>query len=221
MPRRQKHHHYIYRTTCLVTGKFYVGMHSTDNIDDGYLGSGKILRYSINKHGAENHRRDIVEMCSSRDVLKQREKEIVNETLLADPLNMNLKYGGEGGFEHIHASRANLNSPKFQQYRNSGALAQNGRNALRTRVTSQSECSRRAWKNKRDNMHAASKVGLAAMQTPRAREKRKQTMLERAHAKGERNSQFGTCWVTNGTAIKIPLKQLDEFISKGYRRGRK
>ena len=44
MPRRSKTYHYIYRTTCLVTGKFYVGMHSTDNLDDGYLGPGKILR---------------------------------------------------------------------------------------------------------------------------------------------------------------------------------
>lgn len=97
MPRRPKTYHYIYRTTCLVTGKFYIGMHSTDTLDDGYLGSGKVLWYSIRKHGRENHRRDIVEMCSTREALKLREKEIVNEQLLADPLNINLKYGGEGG----------------------------------------------------------------------------------------------------------------------------
>lgn len=98
--RRQKKYHYIYRTTCQITGKFYVGMHSTDNLEDGYLGSGKILGYSRKKHGDENHKKDIIEMCPTREALKLREKEIVNEQLLADPLNINLKYGGEGGFEH-------------------------------------------------------------------------------------------------------------------------
>lgn len=109
MPRRSKTYHYIYRTTCLVTGKFYVGMHSTDVLDDGYLGSGKVLRYSINKHGKENHRREILEQLPSREALKLREKEIVNEALLADPLCMNLKYGGEGGWDAVNASGKNIN----------------------------------------------------------------------------------------------------------------
>ena len=72
-------------------------MHSTDNLEDGYLGSGKILGYSISKHGKENHLKEILEHCSSRDELKKREKEIVNEELLADKLCLNIKVGGEGG----------------------------------------------------------------------------------------------------------------------------
>lgn len=108
MPRRQKKYHYIYKTTCQVTGKFYIGMHSTDTLEDGYLGSGKILRYSIAKHGEQNHKREIIEMCPSLEVLKLREKEIVNEELLADPLNINLKYGGEGGWDHILSSESRI-----------------------------------------------------------------------------------------------------------------
>lgn len=30
--------HIIYKTTNLINGKIYVGLHSTDNVDDGYLG---------------------------------------------------------------------------------------------------------------------------------------------------------------------------------------
>lgn len=102
MARKPKKYHYIYKTTCKVTNKFYVGMHSTDNMEDGYLGSGKILGYSRKKYGDENHVREILEHCSSRDELKQREKEIVSEELLADLLNINLKYGGEGGWENLN-----------------------------------------------------------------------------------------------------------------------
>lgn len=50
----RRKYHYIYKTTCTITSKFYIGMHSTDNLEDGYVGSGKRLWYSINKHGKEN-----------------------------------------------------------------------------------------------------------------------------------------------------------------------
>ena len=43
--------HYNYITTNKINGKRYVGMHSTDNIDDKYLGSGQLLIKAINKYG--------------------------------------------------------------------------------------------------------------------------------------------------------------------------
>jgi hypothetical protein len=95
-PSRRKHH-FIYRTTCLVTDKYYVGMHSTDDVDDGYMGSGRILERSIKKHGLDKHVRYIVEVCDDRAALAEREKEIVNVKMLRDPLCMNLVEGGNGG----------------------------------------------------------------------------------------------------------------------------
>ena len=47
-------YHFLYKTTNLINGKYYYGMHSTYKLNDGYLGSGKILRYSIRKYGKEN-----------------------------------------------------------------------------------------------------------------------------------------------------------------------
>lgn len=88
--------HFIYKTTCIVTGKYYIGMHNAFKINDGYLGSGKVLRLSIAKYGKKNHVREILEMLPNRESLKIREKEIVNEDLLKDPLCMNLCGGGEG-----------------------------------------------------------------------------------------------------------------------------
>ena len=37
----------IYKITNLVNGKMYIGKHQTDNIDDNYFGSGKILKYAL------------------------------------------------------------------------------------------------------------------------------------------------------------------------------
>jgi len=86
--------HFIYKTTCVITDRYYVGMHSTDIIDDGYLGSGKQLGNSIRKHGRENHSREIVEMCESREALRRREEELVDDDLLKDEMCMNLVFGG-------------------------------------------------------------------------------------------------------------------------------
>jgi len=71
--RKQKKFHYIYKIT-RNDGKYYIGLHSTDNIDDGYFGSGKRLRYSIRKHGKEAHTKEIIEFLPSREELKN-EKE--------------------------------------------------------------------------------------------------------------------------------------------------
>lgn len=221
MPRKQKKYHYIYKTTCQVTGKFYIGMHSTDDLDDGYLGSGKILGYSIGKHGRENHKKEILEFCETRDDLKKREAEVVNEELLANPLCINLKYGGEGGWDHI--GNRNLTSEKFQRYRDSGKLAENGRLARQSFTPEiKSRRARKAWQTSYEVMCEASLNGVQAMASTAANEKRKTTFRERGHQRGEKNSSFGTCWVTNGVKpVKIKKEQLDGYLANGYRRGRK
>ena len=209
MPRKQKKYHFIYKTTCLITGKFYVGMHSADNLEDGYLGSGKILGYSICRHGRENHVREILEFCSSREELKQREKEMVNEELLSQPLNINLKYGGDGGWDHI------------------------GEDAIKKRKISASKALKgKSFSNKHKKAISLAMVGNSNFKatwgrkklplSDEHREKIKKTFLERGHSRGEKNSQFGSCWVTDGVKpIKIKKEHLDEYIQNGYSRGRK
>jgi hypothetical protein len=60
-------------------------MHSTFDVKDDYLGSGSYLWNSIKKYGIENHTRDILEFLPTREALKNREREIVNEKCLVDP----------------------------------------------------------------------------------------------------------------------------------------
>lgn len=88
--------HYVYKTTCLVTGRYYIGMHSTDDMNDGYMGSGKRLGYSLRKYGAEQHKKEVLEHCTSRDELILREEQIVTPELISDEMCMNLVRGGKG-----------------------------------------------------------------------------------------------------------------------------
>lgn len=55
-----KKYHYVYRIINKLNNKFYYGVHSTSNIDDGYMGSGKRLGYAKNKYGLENFEKEIL-----------------------------------------------------------------------------------------------------------------------------------------------------------------
>lgn len=35
----RRKYHFIYKITRLDNNRYYIGMHSTDNLDDGYFGS--------------------------------------------------------------------------------------------------------------------------------------------------------------------------------------
>lgn len=88
--------HYIYKIT-RFDGLYYIGLHSTDNLEDGYFGSGTRLAKSLAYHGKEKHSKEILEFLPSRKAVKDREAELVSESTLKDPLCMNLCKGGQGG----------------------------------------------------------------------------------------------------------------------------
>lgn len=92
----------IYQTTNKINGKIYVGKHKTNNLDDGYLGSGKYLNNAIAKYGVENFERKILFFCESEDEMNAKEKEIVNEDFVARNDTYNLKVGGEGGWDFVN-----------------------------------------------------------------------------------------------------------------------
>lgn len=97
MQRRKvndRKYHYIYKIT-RFDGKYYIGLHSTDNLDDGYFGSGERLWKSINYYGKDKHTKQILEFFDTRADLIAREKELVTKQLIeTDAGCLNLVPGG-------------------------------------------------------------------------------------------------------------------------------
>lgn len=105
----KKKHYLVYKTTNLVNGKIYIGKHETDNLDDGYLGSGILIQRAIEKYGKENFKREILFECSSREEMNAKEAELVNEEFLKLDDVYNIKLGGEGGWDYVIANNLHRN----------------------------------------------------------------------------------------------------------------
>lgn len=78
--------HYVYCVTS-TSGKYYIGRHSTKNLDDGYVGSGKWVRSLKDTTGLT---KKIIEECSSFEDLLKREKFYIEQYIgQANCMNFN------------------------------------------------------------------------------------------------------------------------------------
>lgn len=93
-------YYYVYKVTNLQNNKYYIGVHQTKNINDGYLGSGKIIKQAVKRYGINMFKKDILHLCNTRKEMFQREREIVDEQILKDPLCYNLILGGNDAYKN-------------------------------------------------------------------------------------------------------------------------
>jgi hypothetical protein len=77
--------HYIIYKTCSLSGKYYIGRHSTNNLDDGYLGSGQWVNSIKDKSSLT---REILAFANSESELKILEEKFINQSI-NEPNNMN------------------------------------------------------------------------------------------------------------------------------------
>lgn len=87
----------IYKTTNLVTGKFYIGKHKQEGTEfDGYFGSGRVIKRAISKYGKENFVRETLATFTDEQECYLAEKKFLAEHW-EDEQCYNLESGGRGG----------------------------------------------------------------------------------------------------------------------------
>lgn len=208
----KRKYHYIYKIT-RDDDRYYIGMHSTDNLEDGYFGSGKLITRSIKKHGVERHTKEILEYLDSREKLKMRERELVNEQTIMDKLCMNLQLGGFGGFIN-EAHRLKAQACGTSKGGQASLLKRKG--FFSTEAHAKSTATKNL-KYKSGELH-----GSFTDRTHCDDTKLKISQSQQGKQDGEKNSQFGSCWITDGVKpIKIRKDLLQEHLELGYKPGRK
>jgi len=88
--------HFVYITTNLINKMQYVGDHSTNNINDKYLGSGRpYFQRALKEYGKENFKREILEFfLTKQEAFDAQEKYIIQyNTLVPNGYNLSPKGG--------------------------------------------------------------------------------------------------------------------------------
>lgn len=210
----------VYQTTCLVNSKFYIGVHKTDDPYDDYLGSGKVLKAAIEKYGRENFKKEILFVFETSEEAFLKEGEIVNEVMIQNTLCYNIKLGGEGGWDYQNdgseahrerASKAGLNSSSTRSKELKTTI---GKKAMKTRMINDASGMQEIRKSG-GNKSLENKVGRYSAESI---EKRKLKFKENGHQSGDKNSSYGTIWITNGV-INQKIKR-DVVIPEGWKKGR-
>lgn len=215
---------YLYQITNLVNNKIYVGVHKTDNLDDGYMGSGKVIKSAIEKHGIENFRKDILEFFDTYEAALLREAAVVTDEFLLRGDVYNLRRGGSGGFDYINraglsaaSDHGRLGGIKTKEaLENSPDKKERRLSKFRKYLTEDHANGNRRHTNF-GNAPWTDKAKLLAQSTESI-QKRKDTYRSIGHQQGTSNSQYGKYWITNGTDSKKIKK--DDPIPEGWKKGR-
>ena len=87
----------IYKTTNTINGKYYLGKHQTNNLEDGYLGSGILLINAIKKYGRDSFIKEILFVFDNEVDMNAKERELITEEIVRSKKTYNKGIGGEGG----------------------------------------------------------------------------------------------------------------------------
>ena len=258
--------HYFYKIINNINGHFYYGVHNTDNLDDGYMGSGKRLSYAYKKYGIENFSKEILKFFDSASEAFKYEAEIVTESLVKQNECYNIQCGGRTfnttglvpvkdkngntflvskndkkyiSGEYVSTSagmvtvfdkegkfyRVSVNDPRYLN----GEL-------IHVFATSSFKKNEITVKDKSGKFYRVSvndprylNGELISIWTGRKHKKEtihkmKESMSKHNHQQGEKNSQYGKCWIYNEdkqVSTRIYKDELLKYIQLGWKKGRK
>ena len=212
--KENKKYHFTYRTTNLINNRYYLGMHSTNRTDDGYLGSGKRLYYELNKYGRDNFKFKILKQFNSREELVQAEINLITEQDLKNPNCLNCKPGGQGGLSSEEHRRKFLEGAKSTQFSHS-------------KNPSHSAEKKKRSSEKMLQMWSEGKIPIRRgcfLQGEKHRPETIEKMKGHTRQQGEKNSQYGKRWIYREDLQKskaIHSSELEKYISLGWSLGRR
>lgn len=211
----------VYKITCLANGKYYVGCHKTDNLDDGYMGSGVLITRLVKKYGLHSFTKEYLAIFDNPNDMFEMESQIVNEEFLVNESTLNLALGGNGGWMTVNSSLTHEDRQKISKL---------GNVAYKEKLNSDSDFATKIGKKISDSLKSQWEQGLFAEKpltgfykltkegefhhTSETKEKIKNSLAKKLQ---------GTVWVKNkdlNLTKQIPVDELQNHLDDGWEKGR-
>lgn len=219
----KKKHYLVYKTTCLINGKIYIGQHQTYDPNDNYLGSGTTLKEDIEKFGRENFKREILFDFDTFTDMDNKERELVTEEFINREDTYNLMVGGQNEGWYCSIFSLNRNNPNIENIRKgsikhhdrlSSDLAYKEDWIKKVRLglkIAKKECPQKFIRNHWNGRHHTDET--------------KAKMREKAKMRvGEKNSASGTVWIYHEHFEQnkmVKKEEAETFLKQGWKLGRK
>lgn len=108
--------YYIYRITNLINGKTYIGQHKYKKLDDSYMGSGKLIKLAIKKHGIKNFKKEILySRIQYKETADDMERFAIAKERAIGKAEYNLADGGGGTVGVYHSEESKKKMSKSQK----------------------------------------------------------------------------------------------------------
>ena len=197
----------IYKITNKINKKYYIGKHQTKELNDDYMGSGKIIKKAIKKYGIENFTKEILFVFDNEQDMNNKEKELV----IISEQSYNLCEGGKGGFGYINKNGLggtlgwkHPTTPEYIEKMKKRNLGRSCKEETKQKISKSKIGRVGTFKNRYHSEETRRKMSISA---------KNPNII---------NSQFGTMWITNGQENKkIKKEDIDNWIPLGYYKGRK
>lgn len=222
-------HFYTYKITNLLNGKIYIGVHKTENLEDNYMGSGKVLNRAKDKHGIENFHKEILKFHKTQEEMFAHEAELVTRDFIARNDVYNIKLGGEGGWDFVNRVRTTEELKNIQR---------KGGRSYAKRITTDTEFREKVLSKHRKlrstpEFKAKISITLKAVwaenghpwtgktHSEESKAKARETFAMINHQQGEKNSMYGKMWIHSLEERKSTCINNNEPIPTGWMKGRK
>lgn len=202
-------HYTIYKITNTVNGKTYIGKHQTKDLDDGYMGSGKLLKAAIKKYGIESFTKEILHDFDNEADMNAKEAELV----VVSEDTYNLCPGGHGGWGYINSNDDILSK------RDTAENKRKGYEAAKLWKHSNNWLGKPLSNDTKQKISKALKGQQFFLGKSHSEETKRKIGEANKSLIGEKNGSFGKVWITNGIDSKMIKKGLDS-IPEGWYTGR-
>lgn len=233
-----KRKYLVYKITNRFNNKIYIGVHSTLNESDRYMGSGVEIREALKKEGKKSFVKEILFTFDTKEEMLAKEKELVTKEFCIREDTYN-RIEGCGTYNNIDMIVVKDSQGNISKVYKEDPRWLSGELVGHTKYSESKTKGFASFKDEKNNYYYLSindprflsgeLVGLQkgckgniGFTNKEHSEETKIRMSEKAKQRiGEKNSQFGTCWITKENINKkIKKENLDEYINQGWIKGR-